>query len=48
MASQETIKRAFDQKYAAWGIVIPADSFAGLGRGSITQNGWTINYHYSR
>lgn len=40
------IKQAFDTKYAAWNIVLPAEQLQEQRRGSIKQAGWTIHYHY--
>jgi len=44
--SLKTIKRVFDQKYAAWGITLPIESLKAQSRGSIAHNGWTINYQF--
>jgi hypothetical protein len=45
-APSGSIKRIFDRRFAAWDIVLPAESLTELRRGSIVRNGWTINYQY--
>lgn len=43
-ASLETLKQVFVMQYAAWKIVLPAESLNERRRGSIVKNGWTIIY----
>ncbi len=45
-SSLKKIKPVFDKKYAAWGIVLPEASLKDQARGSISYNGWTINYQF--
>lgn len=41
MNDVETIRRAFEQKYAAWGLRLPDQE-----RGALLEQGWTIHFHY--
>jgi hypothetical protein len=42
----ELIKQIFEKRFAAWGIVLPAESLRERSSGSIHKDGWTINYHF--
>jgi hypothetical protein len=45
-SSLKKIKQVFDKKYAAWGIALPDESLKDQARGSVSYNGWTINYQF--
>lgn len=40
------IKRAFDEAFGRWGIVLPEDDLQGRRQGSIAKGGWSINYRF--
>jgi hypothetical protein len=44
----EGIKKAFDWRFATWQIQLPEEDLRLRRGGSITKNGWTINYRFGK
>lgn len=46
--SQPAMKATFDQQYRQWQITLPLKDVHDRRAGTIRQQGWLINYHFSR
>ena len=46
--SPNTMKESFDQHFQHWQIELPLTDFLHRRRGSINEQGWTINYRFGK